>query len=385
MLPAPASAAAAEPPAALLAAYDDHLRARCRGNVAYNRAARAFLRRWPHPQAWASLPLGARLRAGPDTRPFVTFLMVSGRLRPGYDYLVARKLSSFWHELTASPLEPDLRRFVAAARELGFSERLASGIASQVIARLLIETGARLDDLTAADLDELAAACRARQQRTGRGWRHYRAALHAARQVLFHLNVLASPAPPAQAPQGWAERMAEVPDGLREAFVTYLARKSATCRAKTVSSLATRLAHFGRFLTTVDPDLTVLADLDRRRHIEPYLASLADAVRRDTGTPVTVTDQARRVHAVAHFLTEISEWGWPDAPTRRLLFRSDIPRLPRPLPRYLPADADRRLTNTLAQSPYRLAADALLLQRGCGLRIGELLDLELDCVHEVPA
>src|SRR5204862_6644120 len=30
-----------------------------------------------------------------------------------------------------------------------------------------------------------------------------------------------------------------------------------------------------------------------------------------------------------------------------------------------------------------LAADALLLQRACGLRIGELLDLELDCVHEV--
>jgi hypothetical protein len=29
-------------------------------------------------------------------------------------------------------------------------------------------------------------------------------------------------------------------------------------------------------------------------------------------------------------------------------------------------------------------ADALLLQRACGLRIGELLDLELDCVHEVP-
>ncbi|MGW3473707.1 tyrosine-type recombinase/integrase [Saccharopolyspora sp. NPDC000995] len=31
-----------------------------------------------------------------------------------------------------------------------------------------------------------------------------------------------------------------------------------------------------------------------------------------------------------------------------------------------------------------LAAAALRLQRCCGLRIGELLDLELDCVHEVP-
>jgi integrase len=31
-----------------------------------------------------------------------------------------------------------------------------------------------------------------------------------------------------------------------------------------------------------------------------------------------------------------------------------------------------------------LAAAALRLQRSCGLRIGELLDRELDCVHEVP-
>jgi integrase len=31
-----------------------------------------------------------------------------------------------------------------------------------------------------------------------------------------------------------------------------------------------------------------------------------------------------------------------------------------------------------------LAVCALRLQRACGLRIGELLDVELDCVHEVP-
>ena len=54
------------------------------------------------------------------------------------------------------------------------------------------------------------------------------------------------------------------------------------------------------------------------------------------------------------------------------------------LPRYLPVDADRRLTAALTEHPdNELAALALRLQRGCGLRIGELLDLELDCVHEI--
>ena len=379
-----ASAPAVEPPASQLAAYAGYLARAGHGNPAYEQAARSFVRRWPDPQAWAARPLAARLRANSSTRPFIMFLMVTGRLRPGYDYLVARKLASFWRYLTGSPLQPDLDRFVAAATQLGFSERMASGIASQVVARLLIQTGAGLDELTAADLDELAAACRARQDRTGRGWRHYRGAIHAARQVLFHLGVLDTPAVPQSRRVPFEQRMAEVAEPLRGGFVAYLHRKSATCKTKTVSSLATRLAGFGRFLAETDPNLASLAELDRRRHIEPFLTSLTSATNTVTGEPITVADQARRVQAVANFLAEITEWGWDDSPPRRLLFRSDLPRLPRPLPRYLPVDADRRLSQELAGSPYRLAADALLLQRACGLRIGELLDLEIDCVHDIP-
>ncbi len=148
-------------------------------------------------------------------------------------------------------------------------------------------------------------------------------------------------------------------------------------------SLATRLAHFGRHLTTTDPGLVSFNQLDRRRHIEPYLNHVAAVTSTITGEPVTVADQDRRIRAVEHMFSEITEWGWDDAPPRRLIFRSDHPRLPRPLPRYVPVDADRRLAITLEDSDYRLAADALLLARAVGLRIGELLDLELDCVHEI--
>ena len=77
--------------------------------------------------------------------------MVSGRLHPGYDYLVCRKLSSLWHELTGSSLEPDLNQFIAAALELGFTQRVASAIGSQIIARLLIQTGRHLRDETAEE------------------------------------------------------------------------------------------------------------------------------------------------------------------------------------------------------------------------------------------
>jgi integrase len=268
--------------------------------------------------------------------------------------------------------------------ELGFTQRVASAIGSQIIARLLIQTGHPLSDLCEIDLQELLHACDVRQTRTGRGAKHYRRTTHSARQILFHLGILDKQAPPAVTALTLEQRMADVPTALRPAFVAYLNRKHATCVPKTVSSLATRLAHFGRYLAAVDPTLTSLSELDRRRHIEPFITSLTTTANSITGEPITVADRIRRVHAVGNFLAEITEWGWDDAPPRRLIFRTDLPRPQRFLPRYLPVDADRKLTAALSDSPYRLAADALLVQRACGLRIGELLDLELDCIHEIP-
>ena len=167
-------------------------------------------------------------------------------------------------------------------------------------------------------------------------------------------------------------------------MIAYLDRKRATCQPKTVSGIATRLKHFGVFLAHVDPGLDSITHLDRRRHIEPYLTSLVDAVNSKNDELITVADRSRRVLALTGFLTDITEWGWPDAPPRKLVFRDDIPKLPQVLPRYLPVDVDRRLTQALVEHPgNELAAAALRLQRCCGLRIGELLDLELDCVHEL--
>jgi integrase len=367
-----------------LADYREHLARTGRGNHAYDWAARSFLARWPDPQAWAAQPLSRRLRAGNQTRPLLTFLMLHRWLRPGYDYLVERKLSSLWRELHDSPLGPDLGRFIAGAREAGFTQRVASATASQVIARLLIQTGQPLHTLGHDDFADLIDACRKRQLRTGRGWKHYRGAIHTARQVLFHLGVLDTPAPPLATTQPFAERMSVVSPALRGSFIAYLQAKLATCRPKTVSSLATRLAHFGRFLAQTDPQLATLADLDRQRHIEPFLTALTQTPNSKRDGLLSPADRARRVLAISGFLADITDWGWPDAPARRLVFKSDIPRLPRSLPRYVPPDADRRLAEALTTSPNRLAADALLLQRACGLRIGELLDLELDCVHEIP-
>lgn len=376
---APAEASAGE----LLAGFAAHLALTGRGNSASAQGARSFLRRWPAPQTWASEPLEVRLAAGTQTTPFLMFLMVHRLLQPGWDWLVARKLSSFWREVGGSPLEADMARFLSAAESVGFARINAFRVASQSVGRILIQTARPLEELTVNDLEALAEACRHREAATGKDWGHYRTAINNAHRVLFHLGLAANPPASALGPASLDQRCAEAPGALRARFVDYLERKTGTCRPQTVSSLATRLSHFGRFLAGIDPDLASLSALDRCRHIEPYLNSVASAVSTKTGEAITTADQARRILAVANFLRDIGDWGWPDAPARRLVFSADLPRLPRPLPRYLPVDADRRLTEALAVSEYRLAADALMLARACGLRIGELMDLELDCVHEI--
>jgi integrase len=148
--------------------------------------------------------------------------------------------------------------------------------------------------------------------------------------------------------------------------------------------MAGRLGHFARFLAACDPALDSLAGLDRQRHIEPWLAAVAAARNPRTGTVLSASERRSRVLTVGRMIDDIIEWGWAEAPARRLIFARDVPLLPRALPRYLPADADRALAAALRASSNPLPAAALLLLRATGMRIGELLDLELDCVHEVP-
>ena len=167
-------------------------------------------------------------------------------------------------------------------------------------------------------------------------------------------------------------------------MVAYLERLQGTHARSSVQGTASELAHFGRFLARHDPGLSSLALLDRQRHIEPYLTKVAVAVNHRTGQPIAASTAKARIQAVGSFLDAIAEWGWPEAPARRLIFPRDAPKLPHPLPRYLPPDQERALLRALEDSPSAAYADALLLLRATGMRIGELVDLELDCVHEVP-
>ncbi|HYJ56015.1 MAG TPA: tyrosine-type recombinase/integrase [Mycobacterium sp.] len=370
----------------LYAAYLAALAERGAGNTAFRSAARSFLARWPDPADWAGESLPIRLSAGSGTRPFLNFLMLAGFLQPGYDYLLERKLPSVLREARHHPIGAELDRFLAAAAELGFTPRLTAAMASQVTMRVLIQTGRPLGELTETDLVEFATAVGHREAVHRRSFKHYQVALHESRTVLYHLGapVTAAVKRSVHLRWPWERHFLDLPTGVGKSLVAYLECAAGTRARSTVLGIAGRLAYFGTFITTIDPTLTTLAELDRQRHIEPYLAAVAVARHPHTGAPLSASHRRSRILTVGRMIDDINEWGWVEAPGRRLVFPRDVPRLPRPLPRYLPADADRRLTAALRESGNRLRADALLLARATGLRIGELIDLELDCVHEVP-
>ncbi len=387
---APGSAATAVAPVPrateLLDDYRAALAARGVGNRSFHGAARAFLARWPDPQRWAEQPLPTRLSAGSAVRPLLNYLMVAGYLRPGYDYLLERKLSALLREAQAGRLAEDVARFLSAATDLGYTPKVATGLASQVAVRMLIQTGRSLSELADTDADEFGAAITARERAHDHTLKHYRTALQATRGVLYHLDGHLTPTSKNTAHLRWPWRrhFDGAPTGLTDSLVAYLECASGTRTRLTVLAIAARLGHFARFLTEQDPTPTSLADLDRQRHIEPYLSAVAAARNPRTGTILSASERRSRILTLGRFIDDINEWGWAEAPRRKLVFARDVPRLPRALPRSLPPDADRRLTAALHASPNRLRADALLLLRATGMRIGELLDLELDCVHEVP-
>ena len=376
-LPALANAPSPEP--SLVDELTTWLAERGTASETYARAARSFFARWPDPDAWVRQPLGARLRLNPNLRVVVNWLALYHDLHPGYDWLVATRPYTCWQELPTTRHWPDVQRFLSVAANLGYAERTRTVAACSVLMRLLLQTGGPLSALSEEDLSDLAQAARARMD-----WRSFRASMHTARAVLYHLGVLDRSPDEPPLPRSLEWRFANSPAALRDGFLGYLQRLGGIVSPGRAEKVARHLAAFGEHLAAVDPAMASFAELDRRRHIEPFLNKVAVATRIDNGEPVSVSERRHRISAVGRFLTDISDWGWPDAPARRLIFPRDLPKEPRPLPRYIPLDADRRLQLALEASPNRLLADGLLLVRATGIRIGELLTLELDCVHEVP-
>ena len=173
-------------------------------------------------------------------------LMLAGYLRPGYDYLLERKLPAILREATASPLGNDLARFISATTELGYTRKVAAGLASQVAVRMLIQTGRPLGELDDTDFGEFDAAITAREHTHQRTLQHYHTALNATRTVLHHMDgqVSAAVHNTAHLRWPWRRHFAGVPTPVADSLVAYLDCASGTRTRSTVLGIASRLWAF---------------------------------------------------------------------------------------------------------------------------------------------
>ena len=153
---------------------------------------------------------------------------------------------------------------------------------------------------------------------------------------------------------------------LAEQFVAILATtlRPGTCRGYR--------AHLRRFCEWLGERDIAIKKLDREQ-VSQWLVALS---QRGLG-PAT---RAHTIVNVRSYLRWLYDRGLLERPAELLLRPTDVPKLPRYLPRPLEPAADRELQARLAASSCRYQ-QGLLLMRKTGLRIGELMGLAYDCVR----
>lgn len=318
------------------------------------------------------------LRLGHDLQDAAT-----GHLRPDVDLLAARTNGA--HLMTwCSFHRDDAARAVAAGRALGWSDSWVHQVCESALAFVCMTTGVGLDELTDELFEMVLADIDASVSVTGNHRRVLTGRIRSLRLVCFQLGILDTPPEhPNRRDHVIADHAATIPQPeIRRVVIRYLETCSSTLRPSTIEDRGDNLELFALWLSTSHPSIDRIAQLDRTI-IEEFLTwnhTRPSRGRRRPGEPVSIRRQHNAVATLKTFLDDLALWGWPDRPLRPLLWRSDLPRLPDAIPRALTPDADRDLMAAVADLDDVAARCAITILRGTGLRLGELLDLELDCL-----
>jgi len=375
----------------LLDAYADHCAAVGLGR--FERADRLtiaakFLLDHPDLDIWMTRALPVRLadlERCPLAWPLVGFAVLSGRTQADFDLIAAKHAGRSFARAAAAIYPQELTVLREAAARLGWSEARTAAVLRQGLPLAIAASGCSPDKLTQADIDSVRDAVRASPYYT-LTTRHAKLSyLHSLARLLYEAHVL--PAPPihrrGDGPGNLESRLSVVgaPE-IRRVMLAYVQAKQAQVKVSSIRNLTSHLAAFGEFLTSNYPSLTSLSLL-QREHVEAYCVFVPTRRwrgQRACDNQIGSSSIIAGLVAVRGFLEDIAAWGWSAAPACRLMFASDVPRPPHQLPRALAPNTDAALMDAVADLPDLFARVGLIVLRGTGLRMGELLDLELDCV-----
>jgi integrase len=384
-----------------------------------------FVDRWPSLRDWFDAPLRQRLldkencvrgqhpHGGASViMPYLTYLSLVKGVGLDYPLLLARTFTSpFKHQSRYGGLGLDADLFdqhVARLTELGYATAHTKLV--WPLGRMILHRGdPDLTSLGVADLDELRAAidsftarlrldpmrefyARAPIQRppsvTANAYlRSAIARLHAAHVLLFDLGQLDRPPTGRVATETWVDHLAPetAPSKIRAVIERYLRLHldANLDRPQTVRHSHNALRRLVTWMTGAHPEMNTLADL-HREHAEEFLRWLGTQTSQHTGAPLSVSFRRTTITLITRFLTETAAWGWADAPVRVLFTKADIPKIARPLPRFIPDHELAALMTAVDQlaNPYQRAA--LIVARWSGARRDEIRRLAVDCLDTYP-
>lgn len=337
--------------------------------------------------AWRALPLEQRLSSPIWAKPMICWAVLTRRLEIDVDYVIACR--SRWGNMARRLFPDEHARFTAATDELGFcaqETRVQWSMLIKTIAAVpTATTPLAFDDPTFQEAaDRALEAVRRHRRSLPKSFSTPMFGLHA---TLFHLGALQQPprkreGKPASRASRWEPLETAVPL-LAATMLRYLDQIALSLRPGTVGQADTSLRAFAGWLTDHHPEVDTVPAI-RRVHVEGYKIWLhrQDGYQGRKFSAATIT---HRLGDLRTFLDRITEWGWPDAPDRPLIFLGDFPRPDRPLPRFLDDGAAAKLLAAARAHPDPFARLAVEMLARTGLRTGELLDLTIDAVVQIGA
>jgi len=396
------------------AAYLDTLPVRPQWRATQLARRGRFVLRWPSLQAWFAEPLMVRVGCWPGrafvspaagvsfrARSYLTFLALHHGVAMDWPWLIGSATLTVARS-AHSGFTAGVGGLVDEATVLGYQQTRSEAVLWPIAARLALSLGShdvgRLGEealagyalaLTAfADQPEVAELFGSADAFAARS-RLFAGHLHRLRVVLYHRGQLAQ-APLLVKPRYAQRHVGSVP--MEAAVVRYLAARKLDARPSTLAKLEIALRRFMGFLAGLPTPVASWSAVTREdalgfaAHLDQTTGYRSGHPLRvgQAGQPLSVLTKRSLLSAVSVFATDVAGWGWPDGPTRPLLGSGDLPKMPRRVPRYIPAhELDRLLTAIRGLTdPYHRAA--LLIARWSGARRDEIRRLDIDCLDSYP-
>ncbi len=168
--------------------------------------------------------------------------------------------------------------------------------------------------------------------------------------------------------------MSQSTPSLEQILETQIQTLALTLRPNTVSGYRGAARRFLSYLRTAFPRVCRLSQLRRDPHLLGWFRSLCEQ------PPLSNKTRGTYLLCLRRLLDDLTANGHSIRPD--LIRGDDIPPQPQYLPRPLSPPDDQRLQQELRRTDD-VPANALLLTRATGIRIGECIDLALDCLRQL--